>query len=204
MSQWSYENAFVCARKVSESLSRFCPNFPRPVESIIDYVSDHLKVTRGKFIPINFHPRIYEARTFYGTIEDCENKVDIYYDLNRNRCWKRFIIVKELCQLLYSSSDDLHLSSSVEEIDSLLSQILAGIATTQAATSEHAAIVIAIEVLLPHSERQNVNKMIQNKGDAMTVAKHYLLPAQMVSYYLHNNYSDMADKAAKIDLSPRT
>ena len=200
MSQWSYENAFTCARKVSDCLGKLSPKFPRSVEAITEYVLEHLKVTRGKYTPINFHPRIYEARTFYGTIEDSESKVDIYYDLNRNRCWKRFVITKELCQLLYGSSDNLHLSSSMEEVDSLLSQILAGIAMNQAASSEYAAILMAIEVLLPHSERTNVDKIIKNNGDAMTIAQHYLLPAQMVSCYLHGNYSGIAEKVAQVEL----
>jgi hypothetical protein len=39
--------------------------------------------------------------------------------------------------------------------------------------------------------------MIKNEGDVMTVAKHYQLPAQMVSTYLHNNYADLAEKVAQ-------
>jgi hypothetical protein len=196
MSQWSYGNAFACSLLLSERLKKHS-GFPRPVETIIDYVVDYLKRTRGNPTPINFHPRIYEARTFYGTIEDCGSKVDIYYDLNRNRCWKRFIITKELCHLVYEASDNLHLSSSVQEIDSLLSQILAGITTDQATSIEGAAILMAIEVLLPHSERPNVNKMLEKGGDVMAIAKHYQLPAQMVSCYLHVNYADLAEKTSK-------
>ena len=62
---------------------------------------------------------------------------------------------------------------------------------------ESAAILMAVEVLLPHSERSNVDKMIKAGGDAMTVAKHYELPAQMVSCYLHSNYSTLAEKATQ-------
>jgi hypothetical protein len=179
-------------------LRKLDPKFPRQVETVTDLLLEHLKVTRGKFIPIYFHPRIYEARRFYGTIEDFESKVDIFYDLNRTRCWKRFIAIKELCQLLYGSSDNLHLSSSVEAIDSLLGQILAGIAMDEAASSEEAAILMAIEVLLPHSERPNVSKMTKNKSDAiMTIANHYLIPAQMVPTFLHSNYSDISEKVAQ-------
>lgn len=134
---------------------------------------------------------------FYGTIEDCESKVDIYYNLDRNRCWRRFIIAKELCHLIYKGSDDSHLSSSVQDIDSLLSQILAGVAPDTPTTIEGAAILMAVEMLLPHSERPNVTKMIQNGGDAMVVAKRYQLPAQMVSLYLHDNYADLANKVAE-------
>ena len=197
MSQWSYEEAVACGLKLSDRLK---PNhgFPRPMEAIIDYVLEHLRMTRGnKHIPINFHPRIYEGKTFYGTIEDSEVKVDIYYDLNRNRCWRRFIVTKELCHLIYASSDNLHLSSSVEEIDSLLSQIFAGLVMDQAASSEQAAILMAIEVLLPHSERPNIDKMIKDGRDAKDIAKYYLLPAQMVSSYLHGNYADLVEKMAK-------
>jgi Zn-dependent peptidase ImmA (M78 family) len=196
MFQWSYENAFACALVLSERLRRHT-EFPRSIEVITAYVDEHLKRSRDKIIPINFHPRIYEASTFYGTIEDCESQVDIYYDLNRNRCWKRFIITKELCHLVYGGSDNLHLSSSIDQVDSLLSQILAGIEMDQATSIEHAAIVMATEVLLPHCERPNVNKMISGGGDAMTVAKHYQLPAQMVSNYLQGNYAALAEAVAQ-------
>jgi hypothetical protein len=86
----------------------------------------------------------------------------------------------------------------VEAIDSLLGQILAGIAMDEAASSEEAAILMAIEVLLPHSERPNVSKMTKNKSDAiMTIANHYLIPAQMVPTFLHSNYSDISEKVAQ-------
>src|SRR6478736_2698820 len=101
MSQWSFQNAFACSLILSGRLGN-ANGFPRSTEEIIDYVLEHLKRTRGRHIPIYFHPRTYEGQTFYGTIEDRESHVDIYYDLNRNKCWKRFIVTKELCHLLYA------------------------------------------------------------------------------------------------------
>jgi Zn-dependent peptidase ImmA (M78 family) len=203
MSRWSYGNAFAAAIKVSKRLDSLHLGFPRKIETIIDYVNQNLDDMRGKHTPIKFHPRIYEASIFYGTIEDRGSEVDIYYDLNRNFCWKRFVCAKELCHLLYHVEDDLHLTSSVEAIDSLMSQILAGVIADQPATSEQAAIVMAIEVLLPYSERKSVNGMI-SKGGVMEIAKHYRLPAQMVPVYLSHTYTTLAEEATKaLDYSPK-
>jgi Zn-dependent peptidase ImmA (M78 family) len=174
--------------------------FPRKIETITDYLLEHLHATRGKRIPIKFHPRIYEAHAFMGTIEEFESKVDIYFDLNRNRCWKRFILAKELCHLLYDCPNSQHLASTPEQIGSLITQILAGLTTAnleenQAANSEQATVLMAIEILLPHSEREEVNRIITKGGNALAVAKHYLLPEQMVSLYLDTTYAAIMKKA---------
>jgi len=163
---------------------------------------EHLQATRGKYIPIIFHPKTYEANAFFGTIEDSNSKVDIYYDRNRNTCWRRFIITKELCHLLYDSPNNQHLTSSPEQIGTLLRQILAGLVEVDfqkdhAASSEQATILMAIEILLPHRERANVDKMIANGGNALSIAKHYVLPEQMVSFYLDKSYATSMDKATK-------
>jgi Zn-dependent peptidase ImmA (M78 family) len=200
---WSYLNAFVCGIKLSRRLNTLSPGFPRKQETIIDYLLEHLQATQGnKYIPIQLHPRTYEGTAFYGTIEVSGSKVDIYYDRNRNRCWRRFIITKELCHLLYDTPNSQHLASSPEQIGSLLTQILAGLAGADfgkdhAVSSEQATILIAIEVLLPHSERKKVEKTIGGGGNALDVAKYYLLPEQMVAAYLDRHYAAFMDEVTK-------
>jgi hypothetical protein len=199
MPEWSYPNIFYCAIKLSSRLYSVSREFPRQLETIIDYVSEHLEVTRGKRIPIFFHPRAYEGEAFMGTIEDFGSKVDIFYDLDRNKCWRRFTLTKELCHILYEFPNNQHLASTPEQIASLITQILAGLASSNlgknhAADSEQATVLMAIEILLPHRERANVNKMLAEGGDTLTVAKHYLLPEQMVSLYLDSNYSSFMKK----------
>ena len=195
MAQWTYRNAFVCAAKVSKGLKSFNPRIPREIETIVDYFKDYLAPLRGN-IAIRFHPRAYEAKIFYGTIEDFGSMVEIYYDINRNHCWKRFVCAKELCHLLYNDGDKLHCSASVEEIDSLMSQILAGVVADQAATSEQATILMAIEVLLPHFERASAIKLL-SKGGVAAVAQHYRLPVQMVGAYFNHSYIALAQQAVK-------
>lgn len=197
MAQWFSPEIFAAAIKLSRRISSKHREFPRQVDVIADCVKEHLQITRGKPVAVKIHPRIYEAQTFYGTLEDCDSHVDIYYDLNRNVCWRRFIITKEFCQLLYRCPSDNHLASSAAAIDSLLSQILAGAATDAAVASEHAAVVMAIEVLLPHSERSNVDNMISKGADHQAIAKKYRIPAQMVAYYLQPGYISHMDKASK-------
>jgi hypothetical protein len=94
------------------------------------------------------------------------------------------------------------LASSEEQIESLLRQIRAGLSSADIgndhiANSEQATILMAIEILLPHIEREKVNQMIANGGNALSIAKHYLLPEQMVSLYLDIAYSTLMDKAVR-------
>jgi len=163
---------------------------------------EHLETINGKYIPINLHPRTYESEAFFGTIEMSNSKVDIFYDRNRNRCWRRFILTKELCHILYDTPNSQHLASTPEQIGSLLTQILAGLAAADftkdhAASSEQATILMAIEVLLPQSERENVTKMMSKGANTLDIAKHYLLPEQMVSVFLDRHYAALMAEVTK-------
>jgi hypothetical protein len=170
------------------------------VEAVESFVREQLSMTRKRKVVIQFHPRIYEGKVFLGTIEDSFEKVNIYYDLNKNRCWRRFINTKELCQLLYDSPDDAHLTSSPEQIESLLRQILAGLnnvdlINNHAASSEEVTVFYAIEILLPHSERGNVEQMLADGRSPREIASKYLVPEVMVNLYLAQHYKDVMSRA---------
>jgi hypothetical protein len=198
---WRFSSGFFCAVSLSWRIYSSNKTFPRDLELVIDFVRNHLRSTRGTDLPIAFHPRKYNAKIFFGTVEETSNKVDIYYDAERNRCWKRFIVTKELCQLFYESPNSQHLASSPDQVDSLIRRILAGLAQADhddhPASSEEAAVLMAIEMLLPHSERNNVNNLIASGCTGKDIAKHYLLPEQMVSLYLDKEYSADLDKAVE-------
>lgn len=202
MADWTLSEIFFCALKLSRRLAERSPNFPREVETLADDVKEHLERTKGFRVPILIHARAYQASAFIGTIEVCERKVDIFYSIDQNHCWKRFIITKELCHILYDTPNSQHLTSTREQIGGLLTQILAGLneltLDDHAASSETATILMAIEILLPHSEREKVNKMISKGATARTIAETYKLPEQMVSYYLSPGYSKFMEKTTKL------
>lgn len=206
MPDWSLSEVFVCALKLSSRLNERSPTFPRDVAMLIDDVKEHLQATKGFYVPIEIHPRAYNASAFIGTVEVKERSVEIFYDVEQNACWKRFIITKELCQVLYDTPNSQHLTSTKEQIGSLLTQILAGLTeldvNDHAASSEQATILMAIEILLPHSERDRVLKLMEKGATKRQIAQMYRLPEQFVSYYLERSYAASMEKATKLFQEP--
>jgi hypothetical protein len=191
---------FLSGIDVSKKLGQAHDGFPRNVEVLIDLVEKGLSITQP--YKIYFHPRNYSASAFIGTVEAFENEAHIYYDRNQKFCWRRFIVVKEMCHLLFATAGEKHLASTPEQIDRLVIQILAGIENgdfTQdhIASTETCTVYMALEVLLPHSERPNVEKMIADKKSNLDVATFYRIPELMVGLFLNQGYAAMMESSYK-------
>ena len=118
----------LSGKDVSKKLAEKCPDFPRNVEILIEMVEAALS-SPGKPYTIVFHPRCYQAGIFIGTIEAFDETADIFYDFDRNRCWRRFIVTKEMCHLLFAPYGEKHLASTPAQIEQLINQILSGLAS---------------------------------------------------------------------------
>jgi Zn-dependent peptidase ImmA (M78 family) len=197
----SFLEVFLSGIDVSTRLETASPGFPRNVEAFIDLVENTLSAGEGNF-RIYFHPRNYMSYTFIGTIEAYEHEAHIVYDRNRSMCWRRFIVVKEMCHLLFASHGQKHLASTPEQIGQLVTKILAGlenvdISRDHISSTETCTVFMALEVLMPHSEREKVNRMMQEGGSVLDVATYYRVPSQMVGLYLNEEYVRMMKEAYK-------
>lgn len=110
------------------------------------------------------------------------------------------MVVKEMCHLLFASAHEKHLASTPEQIDQLVIRILAGIENVDSirdhiASTESCTVYMALEVLLPHSERKNVEKMILEGKTNLDVAILYRVPELMVGLFLNSAYASMMEKA---------
>ena len=56
---------------------------------------------------------------------------------------------------------------------------------------------MALEVLLPHSERPNVEKMLADKKTNLEVATFYRIPELMVGLFLNPGYAEMMESSYK-------
>jgi hypothetical protein len=192
---------FLSGLDVSRKLGEKCPKFPRDVNILIGMVEESLSLSSQ--YRIYFHPRLYRANTFIGTIEAFDSEAHIYYDRDRNKCWRRFIVVKELCHLLYANQGEHHLASTPDQVEQLLNKIMAGLTNLDitkdyVASTEQCALLMAVEALLPHSERSNVAKVLAGGGTELDVAANYLIPEVMVKFYLGPAYRDMMDRIYKL------
>jgi len=190
-----------CAVRFSIRLGQACPEFPRSTEKLIGIVTQYLSLN-GEF-SISFHPRNYEARGFLGTVEIYDNDAHIYYDLDRNLCWRRFIVTKELCHILYFDNGEKGEPCSPDTITQLIDTIVVGLdkadlVNDNQAKSETLTMFMALEILLPNSERQTIQKMLENNGDVMSVATKYRIPVQFVRMYLVDKYSKLMDEAYRV------
>src|SRR5712672_2641546 len=104
----SLTEAFLSGIDIALKLSKVCPNFPRNIWDLIELVEKSLSIKEP--YSISFHPRNYQASVFIGTIEAFEKEAHIYYDRDRNTCWRRFIVTKEMCHLLFVSIGEKHLA----------------------------------------------------------------------------------------------
>lgn len=192
----------LCGVQISRKLQDRCPGFPIQVETLIDMTADALTDVGGNRFQINFFPRNYRASAIIGTIEVYANHADIFYDRDQNFCWRRFIVTKELCHLLFAPESNDHLTSTPEEVEMLLDKILAGIdgidfEKDHAASCDQSTILMALEILLPHSERTTIMEMISKGSNPLDIAQHYKVPQNLVRVYLSPKYQKSVEIAYK-------
>jgi hypothetical protein len=127
------DEVILCGIDVSKKLHTKYPLFPKDIsnlatmaEGAMDAVAE--AVGSSQKFEIKFHPRTYQSEAVLGKIENHnDEKADIVYDLDQNVCWRRFIITKEICHVLYHPNTDSHLTSTPEDVEQLLNKLMAGL-----------------------------------------------------------------------------
>lgn len=191
-----------CAVDYSRRLGEKCGEFPRSTEKLIDLVAQDLSAVRP--FSIIFHPVIYEASRWIGKTEIWESEAHIYYDLNRSFCWRRLVITKELCHVLYFETSGKREEFSPDSVEQLIDTIIAGLEKADLnndsqAQSETVTVFMALEILLPHSERKAVIEMVDGGEDVMKVAEKYRIPVQFVRLFLTEVYCKLMDDAYRVN-----
>jgi hypothetical protein len=188
-----------CGIRVSQALHVKHPSFPKLIPDLVALAEDSMSTDEGRF-EIHIHPRNYAARAFIGQIESYSGSADIFYDREQNVCWRRFVIVKEICHILYVPDSDDHLTSTPSEVEDLINKIMAGV---EMGTVHHArdcdsyTKLMALEILLPHHQRGKVNAEMAAGKTIYDIAFMYRLPQQMVRLYLSQEYKELMDRRYK-------
>lgn len=132
-----------------------------------------------------------------GYIDNTLDGPTIVYNKDLNLCWRRFTIVKELMHLYSYSAEnlrhpDLDRSMALTIMNEAIQSRQIQFANAESLSDEAAAIVMAIEVLLPWRSRNLLEEMIRQKIDPFLIAKAFMIPLSFVKIYLPNGYCDEA------------
>lgn len=191
-----FVDVILCGIDVSKRLHQSHPEFPKTISKLADMAEAGMSVGGGNF-KIYFHPRNYKAEAIIGKIDNFgKEKADIVYDLDQNVCWRRFVITKEICHVLYSPASTEHLTATPEEVEQLLDTIMAGVnivSSNHAVSCDSSTMLMALEILLPHHQRAAVNAILASGKTVYDVALAYRLPQQWVRVYLSPGYMKLMD-----------
>jgi hypothetical protein len=191
----------LCGIDVSKKLHTAHPSFPKDINSFADMVEQAMSAGGGNF-KLYIHPRIYKADAIIGRIENYNSdRADIVYDLDQNVCWRRFVITKEICHVLYNPASQEYLTATPDEVEQLVNKLMTGVdvlSSNHALNCDSSTRLMALEILLPHHQRGNVDAMLKSGKTTHEVACHYRLPEDWVRIYLSPGYATLMDKCYKL------
>ncbi|MGC3960410.1 MAG: hypothetical protein QM813_21525 [Verrucomicrobiota bacterium] len=199
-----FERFLTIGIEFSRRVAHRNKEFPRQPEVLIEIVQEFLSKD-NRDTPVHFkiifHPRNYDANDVRGKIEIYHDRAEIFYDFKKQSyCWRRFTVVKELCHLLYWPLGTGGMISTPEEVKQLISNLMVGLENVdfyldEVASTEQVAVLMALEILLPHSERTNVDVLIANGKSLREIAEKYRIPLHMLQFYLTPSYSKLIEHA---------
>ena len=193
-------------RDVSRRFSQEDSGFPKKTSLFKKFQEAELSREFSSNFRIVDKPIKYDADTIQGRFKNFvspkgERFAEIYFNAELNLCWRRFVYTKELCHLC-NYGDESRRASSVEDVDELITKLLSGISTVDlnsktAVSSDYAAILTALEVLLPYSEHGSVDEMLKTKT-VQEAAKVYLIPVQYLTLYCSKDYREVMARVYKL------
>ena len=138
----------------------------------------------------------YEARISpYAAAEDDEARALIHYSASLNTCWRRFVVVKEMCHLLL---DDVRSRVTTEKQLLALAEALCLPDDPRAMVehlqygSEHRASFAAMEILAPLDIRQRLVPSIDaGRISHRDIAEMFRVPERFVPTFFHPRYIDL-------------
>lgn len=116
-------------------------------------------------------------------VKNYPETAQIFVVESRTRCWRRFLVAKELCHLLLSEAANS--TSSYEEVEDLIDRLINGKFDSDpnpALLVENAAYIGAIELLLPQSFEEIAEREFRRGAEAIDVATKFLVPERIVEF----------------------
>lgn len=128
-----------------------------------------------------------------GYVDNSVDNPTIVYNADLNLCWRRFTLVKELMHLYSGTVDnlrhpDFRRSPSFEIIDEASASRQISFSENVSLSDESAAMVMAIEVLIPWRLRAQLDVMIDMRAAEFSIAKAFMVPLSLLRIMLPSGY----------------
>lgn len=168
---------------------------PHPVDLISGMIplaeADQAAVC-GSF-KINLEKKIWNSNHVFGGVKRYQNSATILYAGDLSTCWRRFVIAKELSHVIFDQEDN-YTKNPIELVGSLLAGIALSEGAIAAVTSEQHAVLMAMELILPHSCRDEIEGMHRSGFSTLKIATEFRVPERVVENYLRDDYKKLASE----------
>lgn len=165
-------------------------------DGLIPYACSMLDWEEGA---ISLEARSWKISQFYGGLFRYNDRATIYYALDLSLCWRRFVVAKEIGHLLIDD-ENVFTSDPVSLVQGLIDGI-SNLDIASAVNADQALQIFSIEILLPRSEKPEIERMVSEGSTYLEIARHYKVPAKVVELYLSANYQRL--HAAASALTPK-
>src|SRR6266850_925336 len=113
-----------------------------------------------------------------------DDRAEISYSVSFNRCWRRFIICKELTHLAIDTEERHFTKNPISLVQELINKVPA--ACDDDVHSEYLAYIGAAEMLLPWSLRNKMQEMMDQKKSDLEIANEFRAPEKVVNLVLRS------------------
>jgi len=127
-------------------------------------------------------------------LKDGKTLIDVDINSKLNTCWTRMVAAKELCQLLVDKQTSMYTTDIVGLVDQFINNLQYNEISDEL-KSEHNALYLAIELLLPHPWNDYItDESITSYAVAQTLS----VPEKMVDLVRTKRYQSLRDKAYEL------
>lgn len=119
----------------------------------------------------------------------------IYYSNKLNRCWKRFVICKELCQMLVDERLKSYTTDIEQHVDGMVNW---AVEANLPIATDRLCMYGALEMLLPWSRRDEIQAMKQAGQSHFDIADRFKIPERVVDRFFNPAYIDLSTKVNSV------
>ena len=158
--------------------------------SILELIKEYHNLDR-RYVA-NLHRANVERYPLEGYMEDYVSKCEIWYSRELNICERRFVVTKELCQILIDRYYEDTSSVDADEVLVSCSEMMTSnwFNKSPITVSEKMAISFAQELLVPWFEMDEIRERSKEE-DVKKIAMDYRSPSAIIQQKLESSYDDI-------------
>lgn len=164
-------------------------------------VANVCKAVNGRFpksdpVRMQFVSKGGVNRSLYGYVVLRNGISTIVCNADLNLCWQRFTVVKELMHIFSMTVENSETLAKPNAAHLILGEAIESrrerFDETAVLSAEAAAIVMALEVLMPRELRPQLDALVGMKTDPYLIARAFMVPLNLVKIMLPSGYCEGA------------